>query len=182
MTYVEMLVDSVRMDIDDTSRMIRPNGVDGYCIDIDDTHVRSWVVVLKDPDSDRTLLITIGPAEAEAIAFKLQESAISRPMSHDLMLNLTTAFGASIQEVRITGWEYETFFAAVVIARDGRAKEIDARPSDAIALALRAQAPIYVHTAVREQAEAHVKPTGTPPSATKQVLVKRQQPGKMDAA
>ena len=80
MTYVEMLVDSVRMDIDNTSRTVRPNGVDGYCIDIDDTHVRSWVVVLREPDSDRTLPITIGRAEAQAIAFKLQESAISRPM------------------------------------------------------------------------------------------------------
>ena len=180
MTYVEMVVDSVRMDIDDTSRMIRPNGVDGYCIDIDDTHVRSWVVVLKEPDSDRTLPITIGPAEAEAIAFKLQESAISRPMSHDLMLNLATAFGASIQEVRITGWEYETFFAAVVVTRDGRAEEIDARPSDAIALALRAQVPIYVHAAVREKVS--VKLTGASPSSTMQVLVTSSQPSQEAAA
>ena len=132
MTYVEMIVDSVRMDIHGTSRQ----------------------VVLKEPDSDRTLPITIGPAEAQAIVFKLQEAAIPRPMSHDLMLSLATAFGASIQEVRATKLEQETFLAAVVITRDGQTKEIDARPSDAIALALRAQVPIYVHTAVREKAEA----------------------------
>ena len=111
-------------------------------------------MVLKEAESDHMLPITIGPAEAEAIAFKLQELAIPRPMSHDLMLNLATTFGAAIQEVRVTKLEQETFFAAVVITRDGRTKEIDARPSDAIALALRAQVPIYVHTAVREQAKA----------------------------
>ena len=132
MTYVEMVVDSIRMDIHGTSQK----------------------VVLKEPDSDRTLPIIIGRAEAEAIVFKLQESATPRPMGHDLMLSLVTAFGASIQEVRVTKLEQETFFAAVVITRDGQTKEIDARPSDAIALALRAQVPIYVHTAVREKAKA----------------------------
>ena len=132
MTYVEMIVDSIRMDIHGTSQK----------------------VVLKEPDSDRTLPIIIGPAEAEAIVFKLHESATPRPMSHDLMLSLATAFGASIQEVRVTKLEQETFFAAVVITRDGQTKEIDARPSDAIALALRAQVPIHVHTAVREKAKA----------------------------
>ena len=132
MTYVEMVVDSIRMDIHGTSQK----------------------VVLKEPDSDRTLPIIIGRAEAEAIALTLPGPAIPRPMSHDLMLSLVTAFGASIQEVRVTKLEQETFFAAVVITRDGQTREIDARPSDAIALALRAQVPIYVHTAVREQAKA----------------------------
>ena len=160
MTYVEMIVDSVRMDIQGTSR----------------------AVVLKEPESDHLLPITIGRAEAEAIIFKLQESAIPRPMSHDLMVRLATAFGAAIQEVRVTKLVQETFFAAVVITRDGRTEEIDARPSDAIALALRAQVPIYVHTTVREQAEALVKPTDTPPNATKQVLVMRQRPGATAAA
>ena len=112
------------------------------------------MVVLKEPDSDRTLPIIIGPAEAEAIVLKFHESQLPRPMSHDLALGLATAFGASIQEVRVTKLEQETFFAAVVITRDGQTKEIDARPSDAIALALRAQVPIYVHTAVREKAKA----------------------------
>ena len=179
MTYVEMIVDSVRMDIDDTSQMIRPNGVDGYCIDIDDTHVRSWVVVLKEPESDHMLPITIGRAEAEAIIFKLQELPIPRPMSHDLMVSLATAFGAAIREVRVTKWEQETFFAAVVVARDGQTEEIDARPSDAIALALRAQVPIYVHTAVREQ--ALVKPTSATPNSTTQVLVMSNRPSQEDA-
>lgn len=143
MTYVEMIVDSVRMDSHGTSRS----------------------VVLKEPDSDCTLPITIGPAEAQAIALRLQESELPRPMSHDLMLSLATAFGASIQEVRVTKWEQETFFAAVVLTRDGQTKEVDARPSDAIALALRAQVPIYVHTAVREQAKAladWIEPPGWP--------------------
>ena len=132
MTYVEMVVDSIRMDIHSTSRK----------------------AVLKEPDSDRILSITIGPAEAEAIALALHGPAIPRPMSHDLMLSLATAFGASIQEVRVTKLEQGTFFAAVVLTRDGQTKEIDARPSDAIALALRTQVPIYVHTAVRAKAEA----------------------------
>ena len=132
MTYVEMVVDSIRMDIHGTSQK----------------------VVLKEPDSDRTLPIIIGRAEAEAIVFKLQESATPRPMGHDLMLSLVTAFGASIQEVRVTKLEQGTFFAAVVLTRDGQTKEIDARPSDAIALALRTQVLIYVHTAVRAKAEA----------------------------
>ena len=144
MTYVEMIVDSIRFALHGTSRM----------------------VVLKEPDSDRTLHITIGPAEAEAIVLKLQGPAIPRPMGHDLMLSLATAFGASIQEVRVTKLEQETFFAAVVITRDGQTKEIDARPSDAIALALRAQVPIYVHTAVREKAKAlanWIDPPAWPP-------------------
>ena len=140
MTYVEMVVEHVRTDVYLTSRQ----------------------VVLKEPDSDRILSITIGPAEAEAIAFKLQELAIPRPMSHDLMLNLATTFGAAIQEVRVTKLEQETFFAAVVLTRDGRTQEIDARPSDAIALALRAQVPIYVHTAIREKAKALVNRVDPP--------------------
>lgn len=143
MTYVEMIVDSVRMDSHGTSRS----------------------VVLKEPESDHMLPITIGRAEAEAIIFKLQELPIPRPMSHDLMVSLATAFGAAIQEVRVTKWEQETFFAAVVVARDGQTEEIDARPSDAIALALRAQVPIYVHTAVREKAKAladWIEPPGWP--------------------
>ena len=179
MTYVEMVVDSIRFDIEDTSRVARPEEVDSYCIDIDVKHGRSWMVVLKEPDSDRTLPITIGPADAQAIAFKLQELAIPRPMSHDLMLSLATAFGASIQEVRVTKLEKETFFATIVITHDGQTKEIDARPSDAIALALRAQIPIYVHTAVRDKAPE--QPTGAPPSATKQVLVKGNRPSQEDA-
>ena len=143
MTYVEMVVEHVQTDVYLTSRQ----------------------VVLREPGSDCTLPITIGPAEAEAIAFKLQELAIPRPMSHDLMLSLANSFGASIQEVRVTKLEKETFFAAIVITRDGQTQEIDARASDAIALALRAQAPIYVHTAVREQAKAladWIEPPGWP--------------------
>ena len=179
MTYVEMVVDSIRMNIDDRSRAALREGADSY--HIGEEHIRSWVVVLKEPDSDRSLPIIIGSAEAEAIVFKLQETAVPRPMSHDLMLSLATAFGASIQEVRVTKMEQETFFAAVVVARDGQIKEIDARASDAIALALRAQAPIYVHTAVREQAEALVKPTGALPSSTTQVFVTSSQPSQADA-
>ena len=177
MTYVEMIVDSICMSIDDTPRAARREGADTY--HIDEEHIRSWAVVLKEPDSDRTLPIIVGPAEAEAIIFKLQETALPRPMSHDLMVSLATAFGAAIQEVRVTKWEQETFFAAVVLTRDGQSKELDARPSDAIALALRAQVPIYVHTTVREQAPE--QPTGAPPSATKQVLVKGNRPSQEEA-
>ena len=143
MTYIEMIVEHVQTDV----------------------HYTSWKVVLKEPDSDHTLPITIGPAEAQAIALRLQDSELPRPMSHDLMLSLANSFGASIQEVRVTKLEKETFFAAVVVARDGQTEEIDARPSDAIALALRAQAPIYVHTEVREKAKAladWIEPPGWP--------------------
>ena len=178
MTYIEMVVDSIRFEIDDTSKAAMPEEADSRSIDIDDTDVRSWAVVLKEPESDRILPITIGPAEAQAVIFKLQGPSIPRPMSHDLMLRLATAFGAAIQEVRVTKLEQETFFAAVVITRGGRTKEIDARPSDAIALALRAQVPIYVHTTVREQAPE--QPTGAPPSAAKQVLVKSNRPSQED--
>ena len=177
MTYIEMIVDSIRFDIDDTSQAALREGADTY--HIDEEHIRSWMVVLKEPDGERILLITIGPAEAQAIALRLQETELPRPMSHDLMLSLVTASGASIQEVRVTKLEQETFFAAVVITHDGQAKEIDARPSDAIALALRAQVPIYVHTAVREKVP--VKRTDAPPGATKHVLVRSKQPSQADA-
>ena len=143
MTYVEMIVDSIRIDI----------------------HGKSRMVVLKEPDGDQTLPIIIGPAEAEAIAIKLQDSPIPRPLTHDLALSLATAFGATIQEVRVTKLEEETFHAAVVIARDGESKEMDARTSDGVALALRAQVPIYVHTSVVEKALANPPDTssGSPP-------------------
>ncbi len=177
MTYVEMIVDSIRMNIDDRSRAALREGADSY--HIGEEHIRSWVVVLKEPDSDRSLPIIIGSAEAEAIVFKLQETAVPRPMSHDLMLGLATAFGASIQEVRVTKMEQETFFAAVVVARDGQIKEIDARPSDAIALALRAQVPIYVHTVVKEKAFS--KRNDATPNSTTQVFVKNSQPSRGDA-
>ena len=179
MTYDEMVVDSVRFEIDDTSRAAVLEEADTQHADIDDKNIRSWAVVLKEPVSDHMLPITIGRAEAEAIIFKLQELPIPRPMSHDLMVSLATAFGAAIQEVRVTKWEQETFFAAVVVARDGQTEEIDARPSDAIALALRAQVPIYVHTAVREQ--TLVKPTSATPNSTTQVLVMSNRPSQEDA-
>ena len=130
-----------------------------------DVYGTSQKVVLKEPESDHMLPITIGPAEAQAIIFKLQElpiTATNEPRSHG---EPGDRLRRSIQEVRVTKWEQETFFAAVVVARDGQTEEIDARPSDAIALALRAQVPIYVHTAVREQAKAladWIEPPGWP--------------------
>ncbi len=102
------------------------------------------VVILKDLDGSHYLPILIGPFEATAIALALEGAAVPRPLSHDLMRSILETLGGKLQQVIVHDIRDATFYAKLVVVRDGATLEIDARPSDGIALALRAGAPIYV--------------------------------------
>jgi bifunctional DNase/RNase len=101
------------------------------------------VVLLKEDEGERYLPIWIGAAEAAAIAFALQGVVTPRPMTHDLMKNLLDEVGAQIQRIEITELREGTYYANINMQMNGNAHEISARPSDAIALAVRVEAPIF---------------------------------------
>ena len=109
------------------------------------------IVVLKD-DDDRYLPIWIGPYEADAITIALQGNEVARPLTHDLLRNLITETGASASHIFVSELRDEIFFARIVLDVDGRHVEVDSRPSDAIALAVRLKCPIYVSDSVMERA------------------------------
>jgi hypothetical protein len=102
------------------------------------------VVILKDLDGKRYLPILIGPFEATAIALALEGTQVPRPLSHDLMRTMLEAMHATLEQIVIYDIKESTFFAKLIVRQNGETQEIDARPSDGIALALRMQAPIYV--------------------------------------
>jgi uncharacterized protein len=112
------------------------------------------VIVLRDmqAENERLLPIWIGPFEAEAIALKLQGTEVPRPLTHDLLKSAIEALGASISHILISDLSDSTFYAHIVVRVNGEEMEIDSRPSDAIALAVRAQAPIYAAKDVMEAA------------------------------
>ena len=95
------------------------------------------VVILKDKSSDRYLPIWIGPAEAESIAVKLQDMATPRPLTHDLLNLVITSLGGSVSHIVVSDLLDDTFYAKIHIQLNGNTYEIDCRPSDAIALAVR---------------------------------------------
>ena len=121
------------------------------------------VVILKEKDSDRYLPIWIGPAEADAIAVKLQDIAVPRPLTHDLLRSVLETVGASVSHILVSGLESDTFYAKITISMNGTNLEIDSRPSDAIALAVRVDVPIYAEDQVLEKAGILMdKETGKP--------------------
>ncbi|MBM3498553.1 MAG: bifunctional nuclease family protein [Armatimonadetes bacterium] len=110
------------------------------------------LIFLTDENNERGLPIWIGPAEAQAIVSKMQDIKYPRPMTHDLLRSVIEETGHAVRQVRITRLEDTTFYALIDLDGPLEALEIDARPSDAIALALRVGAPIYVAEEVIEQA------------------------------
>jgi bifunctional DNase/RNase len=110
------------------------------------------VVILKEKDTDRYLPIWIGPAEADAIAVKLQGVSVPRPLTHDLIHSMVDLLGASFNSIVGGDLKNDTFFAKIVLNVDGGQMEVDSRPSDAIALAVRVEAPIFADDAVLEKA------------------------------
>ena len=121
------------------------------------------VVILKEKDSDRYLPIWIGPAEADAIAVKLQDLSVPRPLTHDLLRTVIDSLGASVQHILVSDLQNDTFFAKISLQSNGTSQEIDCRPSDAVALAVRAQVPIYVEESVLDKAGILLdKETGKP--------------------
>ncbi|HEX75132.1 MAG TPA: bifunctional nuclease family protein [Dehalococcoidia bacterium] len=110
------------------------------------------VVILKEKESDRYLPIWIGPAEADAISVKLQNVAIARPLTHDLLDSVIITLGASVNRIVVNELHNDTFYAKIILNVDSKQVEIDSRPSDAIALAVRVTAPIYVEESVLDKA------------------------------
>lgn len=115
------------------------------------------VIVLKEKSGDRLLPIIIGISEVAAIKRRLSGINPPRPMTHDLLLNTIHHLGARVQKVVIDKIEYNTFYAKVMLKlnrnRNSKTIEVDARPSDSIALALRAEAPIFVREEVLDKLE-----------------------------
>ena len=109
-------------------------------------------IVLKVKDSDLYLPIFIGQFEVEAIRFKLMGVEVQRPMTHDLLGSIIGDLGGSIHSIVVSELKDDTFFAKIVIDSNGTLIEIDARPSDALALAVRSEAPIYAEDEVVEKA------------------------------
>ena len=106
------------------------------------------IVILKDVLSDRMLPIWVGPYEANAIALEIEKTAPLRPMTHDLLRNLITQLGATVERVVVTDLIENTFYAVIEMTLDGKRVLLDSRPSDAIALALRVDCPIFVNEEV----------------------------------
>jgi uncharacterized protein len=109
------------------------------------------IVLLKTVDEDRFLPIWIGQAEAAAILMRLQGATPQRPMTHDLLSDVVSELKGEVVRVTVTELRENTYFARITIVQDGNELEIDSRPSDAIALAVRAEAPIFAADRVIEE-------------------------------
>jgi bifunctional DNase/RNase len=127
---IEVTIDSVRVSLMSQDRM----------------------VVLKEVDSNRYLPIWIGPFEADAITIQLQGVQVARPLTHDLLKSFIRALGVKVSHIVVNDLRNNTFFAQITVDNDGKELNIDARPSDAIALAVRVGAPIFVAEQVMDQA------------------------------
>jgi bifunctional DNase/RNase len=110
------------------------------------------VVILREKASDRYLCIWIGPAEADAIAVQLQEVSVARPLTHDLLRSVIDTLGAQVSHILVNDLANDTFYARIVLDVNGNSMEIDSRPSDAIALAVRVKVPIFADEGVLDRA------------------------------
>jgi uncharacterized protein len=127
---IEVVIDSVRVSLMSPQRLI----------------------ILRQVEGERYLPIWVGNYEAEAITVALQEIEMLRPLTHDLLKSVFGAFEAELRRVEITALRDDIFFGSIVAEADGKVYNIDARPSDAIALAVRAHIPILVEASVMAQA------------------------------
>ncbi len=140
---IEMIIDSIRVSLMNYQR----------------------VVILKEKIADRYLPIWIGPAEADAIAVKLQEVNVPRPLTHDLLRSVIDTLGASIDSIIVSDLKNDTFYAKIILNVDGKQMEVDSRPSDALALAVRVSVPIFAEEMVLDKAGIFLdKETGKPVS------------------
>ena len=120
--YVEVKIESLRVSLTNQQR----------------------IVILKQTDAERYLPIWIGPYEAEAITIAVQEIEVSRPQTHDLIKNTIALLGGQVESIIINDIKSDIFYGLIVIKRDGESHELDSRPSDALAIAVRTHVPIYV--------------------------------------
>ena len=138
---IEMIIDSIRVSLMNYQR----------------------VVILKEKAAERYLPIWIGPAEADAIAVKLQEVTVPRPLTHDLLHSVIDNLGATVNSVIISDLKSDTFYAKILLTVNDGQMEIDSRPSDAMALAVRAEVPIFAEEVVLDKAGILLdKETGKP--------------------
>ena len=112
------------------------------------------IVILRDKDGQRVLPIWVGPFEANAIAVQLENMPTPRPMTHDLLKNVIQDLKADIQKIVVSDLKENTFYALIYLQVNGEAVAVDSRPSDAIALALRSRAPIFVEDKVIDHARS----------------------------
>lgn len=114
------------------------------------------VVILEEEKGDRVLPIWIGPGEASAIAIQLADWSFSRPLTHDLLVSVLGGLGGTLERVIITGVVQNTYFAEMIIHRNGGVISVDARPSDSIAVALRMKAKIFADEGLLETASVEI--------------------------
>jgi bifunctional DNase/RNase len=137
------------------------------------------VVILEELGGERVLPIWIGPGEASAIAMQLADMEFSRPLTHDLLVAVLNGLGGNLRKVIITRVEKNTYYAELIIHRDGEVISVDARPSDSIAVALRTEARIFAQDDLLERASIEISEeehTASPPTP------KREAPSEtMDA-
>jgi RNA polymerase sigma-70 factor (ECF subfamily) len=138
----------VEVTVHDVLVRVLTSEADGESPRLADERVR--IVLLKERDGDRVLPIWIGPPEGDALALQLGGESMPRPMTADFMATLLDASGARIDGVTVSALREETFYATVSVRAGGGSTEVDARPSDALNLALRVGAPIYVDSSVME--------------------------------
>ncbi|OGR83083.1 MAG: hypothetical protein A2902_03405 [Elusimicrobia bacterium RIFCSPLOWO2_01_FULL_64_13] len=117
-----------------------------------------YVIVLEEIEGPRLIPIWIGPAEGNAIAMHLNHIQLPRPMTHDLFVNVLETLNVQISKIVITELRESTFYASIFLQMNGDVQEIDARPSDSIAIALRCSSPLFVDESVFEQCEPLLKP------------------------
>jgi bifunctional DNase/RNase len=117
------------------------------------------VVILREVDGDRLLPIWIGPGEASAIAMELAGIKFSRPLTHDLLNTVVRSLGSELVRVLITRVVDNTYYASLMLQRNGETITIDSRPSDSVALALRASAPIFADVELLDRTTVEVEGT-----------------------
>jgi len=116
------------------------------------------IILLKDPQSEALLPIWVGLYEANAIALEVEKSQTPRPLTHDLLKNLIYSLNANVQRVVVTELKDDTFYAVIWMEQNGEVVALDSRPSDALALALRTDCPIYVDEEVLRAAKVLPNP------------------------
>ncbi len=137
----------------------------------------AYALILTEKNGNRRLPIIIGTFEAQAIALELENIKPPRPMTHDLLKNLVLSFESKVDQVVVSELVEGTFFAQVVYNANGGKVELDARPSDAIALAIRFSAPIFVNQEVLDEAGIETEEGGV--QSSKQAPVSEQQTGEL---
>ena len=151
---IEMTIDSIRVSLMNYQR----------------------VVILKEKNTERYLPIWIGPAEADAIAVILQDVKLPRPLTHDLLQSVINTLGATVESIVVNDLKNDTFFARINLKVDGNATEVDSRPSDALALAVRTQVPIFVDESVMDKAGILLdKETGKPSAVDMEELAEGKE-------